>query len=190
MEKKRYPRAEALAVAEELTAALAPVCSRIAVAGSLRRGKPTVGDVELLFVPRFEERPHELWKPLQFNLAEEEIGNLLARGTLAKRPSIKGTFAWGAKNKLALHRNGIPVDLFTATAANWWNYLVCRTGPAESNMLIAMEAQKRGWKWNPYDAGFSRGGPLAGEREEHAVTSEEDVFAFVGLPYHPPEERR
>lgn len=129
-------------------------------------------------------------KPTQWNMAEDEIGSLLGRGVLSKRPSVTGVFSWGLKNKLALHRGGIPVDLFTASATNWFSYLVCRTGPAESNIRIATAAQVRGWKWNPYGAGFSRGGPLAGEREVHAVESEEDVFAFVGLPYFQPEERK
>lgn len=45
---------------------------------------------------------------------------------------------WGEKNKLAVHvRTGIPVDFFAATEANWWNYLVCRTGGEQNNIAIA-----------------------------------------------------
>jgi len=36
---------------------------------------------------------------------------------------------------------------------------------------------------------FSRGGQLAGQREEHKVQSEEDVFIFVGLPFLEPWDR-
>lgn len=169
--------------------ALDEACFKIEIAGSLRRGKELVGDVEILFIPEFEERWHDFYTPTAFNLAEEAIGNLLADGMLSKRPSVNGTFAWGSKNKLALHRSGLPVDLFTADEKNWWNYLVCRTGPGESNIRIAREAQWRGWKWNPYGNGFSRGGPLAGEWEMHEVSSEREVFEFVGLPYMKPEER-
>lgn len=53
----KFPRTQALAVAEELVAALRPACERLEIAGSLRRGKAEVGDVEILFVPRVEERP-------------------------------------------------------------------------------------------------------------------------------------
>jgi hypothetical protein len=63
----------------------------------------------------------------------------------------------------ALHRDGIPVDLFTATEDNWWNYVVCRTGPYASNIRIAQEARKS--------------------------ASEEEVFTFVGPPYALPWER-
>jgi len=91
---------------------------------------------------------------------------------------------YGRKNKLMLHRaTGLPVDLFAATEDNWWNYLVCRTGPADSNMRICTAAQSKGWKWNPYGAGFSRDGKVV------AMTSEQEVFAFVGLPYTNPEHR-
>lgn len=189
-DKKRWPRAQALDVARELCAALKPVCERLIVAGSLRRMKEDVGDVEILFVPRFEQRMVDMFESGQFNLAEEVIQRLLDGGVLAKRPSATGGFAWGEKNKLALHRGGMPVDLFTATTGNWWNYLVCRTGPADSNTRIAMAAQAKGWKWNPYGVGFSRGGALAGDHETHVVTSEEDVFTFVGLPFLEPKDRK
>lgn len=189
-EKKRWPRAAALEVASELCAALKPSCSRLIVAGSLRRRKADVGDVEIIYIPRFEDRQFDMFTVAPVNLADKTIGDLLNSGALSKRASKTGSFAWGAKNKLAVHRSGIPVDLFAATESNWWNYLVCRTGPADSNTRICMAAQQRGWKWNPYGAGFSRGGPLAGEPEEYIVTSEEDVFRFVGLPFAQPEDRR
>ena len=183
--KRKFPRANALAVAKELCAALQPCCERLIVAGSLRRRKSAVGDVEILYIPRFEDRQFDLLTVAPMNLAEEAIGGMMCRGLLSKRASKTGSFAWGAKNKLALHRSGIPVDLFAANEENWWNYLVCRTGPADSNTRICMAAQQRGWKWTPYGAGFSRsdGG------ETYQVESEADVFRFVGLPFAEPWER-
>ncbi len=49
--KTKYPRADAIAVARELCAVLKPVAARIIVAGSLRRQRPMVGDVEILYIP-------------------------------------------------------------------------------------------------------------------------------------------
>lgn len=184
--KVRWPRAAALDVARELCARLKPVCDRLVVAGSLRRRKLDVGDVEILYIPRLEERQADLLSTEMVSLADEEIERMLADGTLAKRPSVTGGTAWGAKNKLALHRSGLPVDLFRTTPEAWWNYLVCRTGPADSNTRIATEAQRRGYRWNPYGAGYTR-------LEDGTVTpmdSEEAVFAFVGLPFAQPWERR
>lgn len=189
--KPRFHRALALSVAKELCVALKPACSRLILAGSLRRGKHSVGDVEVIYIPhRGMHCPDGEIFPRMTNLADLAISGLLENGAICKRSSQKGTFAWGGKNKLAVHKaTGIPVDLFTATEQNWWNYLVCRTGPADSNTRIAIAAQQRGWKWNPYGSGFSRGGPLAGDREEHVITSEEEVFSFVGLPFAQPWER-
>lgn len=189
-QKKRWPRAAAMAVAEELVWRLQAVCERICVAGSLRRGKAMVGDVEILYIPRFEQRQVDLFNIERVDQAGEVLQNLLRAHVLCQRLSARGTPAWGHKNKLAVHvASGIPVDLFAASEANWWNYLVCRTGSAESNMRIARAAIAKGWQWNPYGPGFSRGGPLAGAREIVARASEREVFEFVGLPYLPPEKR-
>lgn len=184
--RPRWPRAAALDVARELCKRLKPVCERLVVAGSLRRKKSEVGDVEIIYIPRMEERQADLISTEMVSLADEEIDRMLADGTLAKRPSATGGTAWGAKNKLALHRSGMPVDLFRTNELSWWNYLVCRTGPAESNAAICMAAQSRGYKWNPYNVGFTR----ISDGATFAVESEEQVFAFVGLPYLAPEDRR
>lgn len=188
-QKKRWPRAAALVVAKELCDALRPVTSRLIVAGSLRRRKDSVGDVEILFIPTSETRPFDMFSTHSVDLAAEAIDRLIFTRRLAKRPSSTGCFSWGQKNKLAIHLpSGIPVDLFAATEANWWSYLVCRTGSAASNMRLATRAIERGWKWNPYGPGFSRRGGLAGP-EIHPVFSEREAFDFLGLPYLEPWER-
>lgn len=184
--KTKWPRSAALAVARELCARLKPHCERLIVAGSLRRRKEQVGDVEILYVPRMEERPADLLTSCMASLADEEIARMLADGTLTKRPSKTGGTAWGDKNKLALHRSAMPVDLFRTTPEAWFNYLVCRTGPAESNTRIATEAQRRGYRWNPYGAGFTR----LTDGRVIPMDGEQAVFAFVGLPYAEPWERK
>lgn len=185
-DKKRWPRDTAeLIVAAEIVEALDPACERLRVAGSLRRGRPVVGDVELVFIPRhtIEDDPADMFAKRRVDHAERAIEELLARGVLAKRLDVNGRESWGPKNKLATHvATGMPVDLFTATAANWWNYLVCRTGPAESNMQIAQAALAKGWQWHPYGSGFSCGGRDDVDYERHNVNSEAEVFEFVGLP--------
>jgi DNA polymerase/3'-5' exonuclease PolX len=93
---------------------------------------------------------------------------------------------WGEKNKLArLSESQIPLDLFATTEECWANYLVCRTGGAETNTRIATEAQRRGLKWNPYGPGFTH---LATGRTIQ-ITTEADVFKTVGLNPISPEKR-
>jgi DNA polymerase/3'-5' exonuclease PolX len=183
--KTKYPRREAMEVAAALCEELEPYTHRIVVAGSLRRMKEFVGDIEILFVPMFETRKRDLLDIETFDSASEQIDRMVRNGILFKRPNAKGGFSWGAKNKLAVHRSGIPVDLFTATHANWYNYMVCRTGPGDSNIRICNAAIAKGWKWCPYGDGFER----PGTGEKHIVTSEKEVFDFVGLPYNEPHKR-
>lgn len=183
-DKKKFPAIDAMKVAEELIAAMAPTCERICFAGSLRRRKPEVGDVEILFVPKMDSVQIDLFGSRQLiSQTDAVIARLLENGTLRKRPSRTGVFSWGEKNKLALHSSGIPVDLFSTHAEAWHNYLVCRTGPAESNLAICNAAIAKGWKWTPYGMGFYR----LGHTEK--MNSELDVFEFVGLPFRTPEDR-
>jgi DNA polymerase/3'-5' exonuclease PolX len=107
-------------------------------------------------------------------------------GILSRRLNSKGAETFGPLNKLMRHvASGIPVDLFAATPENWFNYLVCRTGPAELNARIAGEAKRIGWKWHPYGSGFT----ALDNGQESLVECERDVFDFVGLPYFAPEQR-
>lgn len=184
----KYPLATAEAVAADLVARLTPHCERIIVAGSIRRRRPMVGDVEIVYVPKFgtARLPGDLFSQAGVELVAHALNGMRIDGTIVQRLSVKGTPAWGEKNKLAVHTaSGIPVDFFRASENNWFNYLVCRTGGAENNKRIAMAAQAKGWMWNPYEEGFSS----RDFRHYHRCTSEESVFEFVGLPYLAPEAR-
>ncbi len=187
--KIRWPRSDGLRVAKEICNRLNPYCERLIVAGSLRRRKPDIGDVEILYITRAESRPFDMFSTVSVSLADEEIERMVADGTLSKRPSKTGGTAWGDRNKLALHRSGMPVDLFRTVEDSWWNYLVCRTGPAESNLRIAASARSLGYMWHPYLSGFE---DITGDRSFGRIipmTSEQAVFEFVGLPFFPPELR-
>ena len=187
MSKVKYPRAAALAVAKELCD-IQRICERLICAGSLRRRKLAVGDVEILYIPKFARVPDGLFDFKSVNIVDMALEEMLKAGIIAKRKNVNGSVMWGDKNKLAVHvASGIPVDFFAATEANWFNYLVCRTGGSENNVAICNAAIAKGWKWNLYGSGFSRASGLG--HEEHVVNSERDVFEFVGLPYQEPWER-
>lgn len=186
--KPRFARQTALDAARDVLAALRPVCEegRLIVAGSLRRRKQWVGDVEIVYVSRLETRPVDFFQTRDFTLADEAIAALVVAGVLEKRESATGHTMYGNQNKLMRHLvSGVPVDLFATCETSWYNYLVCRTGPKESNTAIAAAAQDKGWKWHPYGSGFTRedGGAA------HDVTSEAAVFEFVGMPYMEPKDR-
>jgi DNA polymerase/3'-5' exonuclease PolX len=81
------------------------------------------------------------------------------------------------------------VDFFLTTHEAWFNYLVCRTGSANSNMRIAVEARKRGYKWLPFGNGFEEISCGMPNGKIHQMNSEREVFEFVGLPFVEPELR-
>lgn len=186
--KTKFPYNEALALATALVYDLRSSCERIEIVGSVRRHKPEVHDLELLYIPKFLNRvsPFDMFLREDANLADDVITRWEHEMFLKRRLNSKGSEVFGAKNKLMVHDfSGIPVDLFSTNSECWFNALVCRTGPKESNIAICTEAQKRGWKWNPYGPGYSHD-----DGEVRAMTSEEEVFKFVNLPYLPPEQRR
>jgi DNA polymerase (family 10) len=178
-DKQKFPHADALAVAEELQAMLAPACERIAIAGSLRRLKPFVSDAELLFVPRMSRRSVDMFLEEHVSAADEVCEKLLKDGVLAKRPNVNGHFAWGAANKLAVHvRTGIPVDLFSTNGPCWWVSLVIRTGSKETNLRLATGAIQRGASLMAYGHGIRWP-----DGSVTAARSERDVFSLCGVPY-------
>jgi DNA polymerase/3'-5' exonuclease PolX len=152
-------------VVRELLPVLQPACVRLIVAGSLRRRKREVGDVELLYIPKIIEVPDPddfFGRMIKANAVDLALTKLNEEGALSPRLKCARRPAWGERNKLARHvASGIGVDLFTADLENWWNLLVCRTGGATSNTQICMKAQEGGWKWNPYGSGFSLPNPAA-----------------------------
>lgn len=188
--KTKFPRADALYVATELCAALSGVTSRIVTAGSLRRRKPEVSDIEILFVPQFGTlgSGEDLFRSdhSQYSITDRTILELEGKSILTRRLNIKGHETYGPENKLMRHTlSGIPADLFSVSEESWWNSIVCRTGPAEHNIKICSLAREFGYKWNPTGPGFThlesgRIVPMASERA---------VFEFLNLTYLEPWER-
>ncbi len=189
--KIKHPRALALEVAKELMAALRPLCEpeRFIFAGSLRRLKPEVGDIEVVYVPRIEPRPDksDLLQPLiHTNLVNEQLDGWLEAGVITKRVGERGGTAWGASNKLAVHvAAGIGLDFFQANKRNFWTLLVCRTGSAENNTRICNAAIARGQQWDPYKGFLDR----STKELLFVPGSEQALFQYVGLPYLEPKER-
>jgi DNA polymerase/3'-5' exonuclease PolX len=186
--KTKYQAFEARAVAEHLKELLSPLCSRIEIAGSLRRGKSLVGDIELLFVPRGTKECHvagSLFLKEERSVVDVRLEELLGEGVLQKRLKINHTETWGPSNKFAVHiESGIPVDFFCTSEECWWNALVCRTGSADTNLLLAQSAQRQGCSFVSCGAGVRD--PAGNVHQTH---SEEEVFRLCGVRYREPRFR-
>jgi DNA polymerase/3'-5' exonuclease PolX len=179
----KRPLAEIRPVADDLVARLGPACERIEIAGSLRRLRPQVGDIELVAIPRFVERdlptqgtlfgPARPSRQERVSLLWEAVDALGV--TCAKRGPVYRQFTW----------RGVRVDVYTCEAGNWGWILFHRTGPGYlrakiGSMLVARGfAAVDGWIWD------ARG--LSIDRVE--TPDEDAVFRLLGIPPLPPDRR-
>lgn len=181
-DRPRYPRAEALAVAEALKAQLTPVCERIEIAGSLRRGKPAVGDIELVCIPKPID-PFYSWG--EYDQLDAALRQMISDGLLRKRRNKQGRFiGYGIQNKYLVHvPSGIGVDVFSTEGRYWGMALVVRTGPKEFNIRMMTRFRELGMRGHAYGGSTDIGGT------ELDCPDEEPVFRLLGWPYMLPEER-
>ena len=140
-----------------------PAARRVEAAGSWRRGRETVGDIDLLAE---SDEPTAVMDQL---VAWESAGDLLLRGET--KTSIRGP------GDVQIDLRVVPAESFGAA----WQYF---TGSKEHNVRLRGRARDRGLSLNEY--GVPRlddgGPPLAGGTEE-------EVYQAVGLPWIPPELR-
>lgn len=187
-EKPKVAAPDAGRVASALVTVMRRFCERIEVAGSLRRGKEMVGDIEILYIPKWGRgrSPVDLFEWTDANLVDQCLAAMCRAGELRGRPGKKGRFTWGPQNKLAVHvETGIPVDFFATTEANWWVSLVVRTGSKANNVALASRAQLLGRALIAYGPGVKK----LGTGEVLEAHSEEEVFELCGVKYRAPKER-
>ncbi|MCI4373031.1 MAG: helix-hairpin-helix domain-containing protein [Thermoplasmata archaeon] len=151
-----YPIAQALVRALREGAG----AERVEVAGSFRRGRETVGDLDILVTSEDPPRAFDVFSALP------EVGEVRLRG--------------GTKETVLL-RNGLQVDLRVVEPASFGAALVYFTGSKDHNVQIRSLAKDRGLRVNEY-------GVLRGE-ERIAGRTEEEVYAALGLAWIPPEIR-
>ena len=171
------PRRMLLHRAEEqilsLTAALAaaPGVSRVEPAGSFRRKKETIGDLDLLV---------ETTEP------KAVMDTFLGLG------AIEAVVGQGTHKSAARLLRGPQVDVMAMAPGEAGPYLVHFTGSKEHNVRLRARARDRGWSLSEY--GFVRigedGEPLAGaDAERRTFATEEETYAFLDLPFIEPELR-
>ena len=161
----KYPYEEAMEQALQVKAALAPHCERIEIAGSIRRKKLMVGDIEIVAIP----------KPYEVGLFASGIVPVVNQWD-----KVKGELP--CKYTQRILPSGIKLDLFFATPDNWGYILAIRTGPADySAQVLAAGWVKRGYK--------GQGGMLWNGSNPVPVREEQDLFNLLALPWAEPENR-
>lgn len=138
-------------------------------AGSLRRGKETVGDLDLLVtIPSDKYKPKTVDAIAEHILAYSEIAQQLAHG----------------ENKVSfLLKNAMQVDVRILEKESYGAALLYFTGSKEHNVTLRGRAIKMGYTLNEYTLAT-----LKGEKPVARAT-EEEIYAKLGLDFIPPELR-
>lgn len=149
--------------ADRLKEALRPFMTRIEVAGSVRRCKPQVHDIELVAIRN---------KDRLFDLAAE-----------FRKPGWKAIKGGAGGKMIQFSRTPYSdqLDLFFATERNWGFILAIRTGSADFSKHLACEWVKKGY--------HGRDGMLTKQGFPIDVPDEKYLFHLLALDFVPPEQR-
>jgi len=134
---------------------------RVEPAGSLRRGKETVGDLDLLAL---SDRPEE------------------AAQAFASLPEVEEILAQGPKKVSVRLTGGLQADLRIVPEESFGAALQYFTGSKAHNIRLRERAVARGWKLNEYGLFAEDGSVIAGKTEE-------EIYRALGLSFIPPELR-
>ena len=155
---------EAYDIAWSIVQTLRPLCDRIDIAGSLRRQKAEVGDIEIVCIPSGKEI-------LSFEVTVSALG-------IAKKGSAMGRYTQ------ILLPDGINLDLFMARPDNWGYIFAIRTGSADySHKVLATGWVKAGYRGEDGNLVVVASGEVVPVREE------KDLFALIGVPWVAPWNR-
>jgi DNA polymerase (family 10) len=141
---------------------------KITPAGSLRRGRETVGDLDILVTGK---------------ACTTEKGRQQAISHVAKYPPLMDVIASG-DNKISFHlRNGMQVDVRLLPPESFGAAMQYFTGSKAHNVALRQRALKMGYTLNEYSLATLEGeNPVAGKTEE-------EIYAKLKLDYIPPELR-
>lgn len=154
------------ALAGEIITALKPYCDRIEVAGSIRRRKRMVNDIDIVLIPR---------DPWGLNCTLAQLGRLIVRGPKIQR--FQYQYA--------------QVDLYFASRETWATLLLIRTGSKENNIRLCRHAQNNGMRLHADGSGLYQMAVQGCEGKEVRIAGDTEVSIYLalGLPYQRPEER-
>ena len=144
-----------------------PGIERVTPAGSLRRGRETAGDLDLL-VTGPACKPEHTGAAVEYVAAYPGILNIIAKG----------------ENKVSFHlSNGLQVDVRLLPSESYGAALQYFTGSKAHNVALRQRALKMGYTLSEW--------ALARLDDEQVVarTTEEEIYAALGMDWMPPEMR-
>ncbi len=159
IETRRYKLSVAEAEADALAAYLKD-SGRVVVAGSYRRRRDTVGDLDVLVLAKHGAA----------------VGD-----RLTQYANVADVIAHGPTRTTVVLRSGLQVDVRAVPEQSYGAALLYFTGSKAHNIALRNIANKHKWKLNEY-------GLFAGRRRIAGAT-EEEIYEKLGLAYVPPEMR-
>jgi DNA polymerase/3'-5' exonuclease PolX len=132
---------EAERIAGEIVEVLKEACSQIEVAGSIRRRRPFVHDIDIVCIPANQG---------QFLLAVKSLGR-------SKR---------GGPKMICLDVAGVSVDIYLATEDTWPTLLLIRTGSKEHNVKLCARAATLRMRLHANGSGLEDGNGILKPRDE------------------------
>lgn len=175
--KAKLPLLQAAIIAQSLMIDLTPYCERLEIAGSIRRAKSEIGDIDLVAVPRYAE-------PDMFGaLSENHTLDLVDWSKFGKL--IKG----GHKYKQIALPEGMNLELWIVTPpAQWGVIYLIRTGPEEyGHKMVTVRAN---YGYMPSNYKFKDGAIWNQHNHIIPTPEEKDVFDLFGMKYTEPELRQ
>jgi DNA polymerase/3'-5' exonuclease PolX len=191
----RLPLVTASRLADEVAELLRPYCERLEIAGSIRREREDIGDIDIVCIPRFRTEvptaaPTDLFgelvdpkaaEPVQISLLDERCAELLELGMFALFFDTNGRKSWGSDLKKGYYK-GLRLDICSATAETWAYWYTIRTGPWEFSKRLVTERRHGGFC--PQNLHFKGGRLRQRDNEEPLDTpDEESLFAALGIAY-------
>ena len=156
-----YVEAEPYAQALVVYMKRLPAVKKAIIAGSFRRRKETVGDLDMVVVTTQPK------KVIKYFIAYEKCKEVIAEGE--------------SRTTVVL-MNGLQVDLKIARPSDYGSTLNYFTGSRAHTLALRKMAKKRGWKINEYGIFDEYGRDISGETEK-------SFYKALGLKYIEPELR-
>ncbi len=169
--------AVALQEAERIKDNLAPYCEKIEIAGSIRRKKAQVGDIEIVLIPKAVVVD-------LFGRKNYDLGSLFSAVPDLDYEFIKG----GRKYRQYVHRGSrLHLDLFITTPNQWGLIFAIRTGSAQFSHWLVTKKRYGGALPSNY---LIKDGFLFDQAGEVIpCTTEKEFFENIQISYIPPEQR-
>ena len=156
---------EAEKIAAQVKAAVEPLCEKLEVAGSIRRQKSKVHDIDFVAVTKND---------VDWQKINEKLKKLKAK------PNCSGTSV--IKAFLPCQNGLFQVDFYRAKPSTFGILLLVRTGSAEHNVWLAGCAISKGMRIKYSEGLIKDNNAIAGETEK-------GVFEALNLPCPLPSER-